>query len=259
MTIRISTALRNYMLAEGSIKQALQKGKLLIYSGSQPASADYAPTGTLLATITAEGVAHTDEVQATGTITISGTTGGVSTVTVNSVNIIPGGAVPFNTSLTQTAADLAAAINKGLSSPEYTATSSGAVVTITAARGVGTGANGFVVTGTYTGDMGGTYANMASGVDAVSGLQFETSASGTMSKDSTQNWKGDGVTSGVAGWARFVGAVADSGVADSSATEIRLDGSIGTSGTDIIMVGSASVASGAVQTIASFDLTMPAS
>src|SRR5574340_759925 len=144
MTLRLSSGARNFVLQHGSLKKAFQGGKILIYSGAQTSSADAAPTGTLLCTVTKSSGAHTAEVQASGPVTLTGgAAGSVDTVTVNSVNILTNGAVPFNTSLTQTAADLAAAINLSESYPEYTATSSGAVVTIKAARGAGAAPNTF--------------------------------------------------------------------------------------------------------------------
>jgi len=51
MAIRLSDALRNYMLETGSVEAALTLGFLVIYSGSQPASANDAATGTQLAVI----------------------------------------------------------------------------------------------------------------------------------------------------------------------------------------------------------------
>ena len=56
MTVRLSTGLRNKMLnggATGGLKGALDGGKINIYSGPQPLSADTAATGTLLATVSA--------------------------------------------------------------------------------------------------------------------------------------------------------------------------------------------------------------
>jgi hypothetical protein len=55
MTYRVSTGLRNYMLATGSMRQALQNGKIMLYTGPEPASADDAATGTLLCTIDKDG------------------------------------------------------------------------------------------------------------------------------------------------------------------------------------------------------------
>lgn len=51
MAIRLSDALRNSMLETGSVETALSLGFIIIYSGSQPAAANDAATGTRLATI----------------------------------------------------------------------------------------------------------------------------------------------------------------------------------------------------------------
>ncbi len=256
MALRLSTGLRNFMLQHGSAKNALQNGEIQVYSGAQPATADAAKTGTLLVTLTEDSDARTAEVLATGTMTLTGgASGSIDTVTVDGVNIIPQGAVAFNSSLTQTAADLAAAINLGMSSPEYTATSDGAVVTITAKRGTGAGPNTFVVTATLT-TITASYTDMASGVSAVNGLRLGNAAAGVLSKDSTQTWSGVAVADGTAGWARYVGSVADAGGADATGTAIRLDGSCGTSGTQFNL-STTVIASGATITGDSFSATMP--
>lgn len=257
MALRLSIAARNFIEQHGSYKKAFQGGKLLIYSGSQPATADAAPTGTLLCTITNASGAHTAEVLATGTVTLTGgAAGSVDTVTVNSVNILTNGSVPFNTSLTQTAADLAAAINLSESSPEYTATSSGAVVTITAARGSGTAPNTFVVSATLT-TITATYANMSGGVAAVNGLSFGSASAGALAKKTGEAWSGVNAATGVAGWFRFVGAVADSGLADSSEAQVRMDGAIATSGSQLNM-SNTSLSSAATTTIDTWSVTLPA-
>ena len=49
MTIRISDALRTAKMVTGSLKSRLDGGFLYLYSGTQPASAEDAATGTLLA------------------------------------------------------------------------------------------------------------------------------------------------------------------------------------------------------------------
>src|SRR5689334_5422362 len=118
MTLRASSGLRDFLENGGSLKQAFQGGRLKIYSGSQPSSADAAPTGTLLATITDNSGASTAEVRAVGTVTLSGTaSGSVTALTVNGLSVIDA-AVPFNTSFSQTASDLAAAINAANSVPK---------------------------------------------------------------------------------------------------------------------------------------------
>lgn len=256
MTLRLSTSLRNHVLSGGSLKDTLNGGKILIYTGAQPATADAAPTGTLLCTITANGLAHTAEVQATGTVTLSGAAGSVDSITVGGVAIIDA-PVAFDTTLAATAANLAAAINTSASNPEYTATAAGAVVTIKAKRGAGATANGLAVAGTLT-TMTATYTAFAGGVSAANGLKFGTAAAGVLPKHAAQVWSGTAAASGTAGWFRFVGAVGDSGVLDSAESEVRLDGSISTSGAQLNM-SSTTVTASATQTITSFPITLPTS
>lgn len=51
MTVRLSDGLRTDMLEGGSLESALALGFIFIYTGSQPASANDAASGTLLVTI----------------------------------------------------------------------------------------------------------------------------------------------------------------------------------------------------------------
>jgi len=257
MALRLSTGLRNHLLANGSLRNALQGGILEIYSGSQPTTADDAVTGTLLATISNASGGVTSEVLSSGTVTLTGgASGSINTVTVNGINIIPSSAVPFNTSLNQTASDLATAINADQSSPEYRASASGAAVTITAMPGTGTGPNGFVVTATLTA-ITASYANMAGGVANVNGLRFAASSAGSITKAAAQTWSGTGVANGAAGWFRFKAAVVDGGGVDSTAAFIRMDGAVATSGAELNM-SSTTIAAGAIQTISAFAITQPA-
>lgn len=236
---------------------ALQNVSLQTYAGAQPAKADAAPTGPLLRTITNAAGALTNEVLATGTLPLTdGSAGSINTVTVNSVGILDT-AVPFNTSLTQTAADLAAAINNSTSSPEYSTNSAGAVVTITAQRETGAGPNGYAVAATAT-TITTSNTAMAGGVTAVNGLKFGYSTGGVLVKHPTQVWAGVAVATGTAGWFRFTGSVADTGVIDSTESQIRIDGTVATSGAQL-NISSMAITSGATQTINSFPLTLPTS
>lgn len=256
MALQISTALRNHGLAYGSIKAALMGGSIELRSGSQPANADAAATGTLLCTISDNAGALTNEVLATGTITITGSSGSISAITVNSIGILDT-TVPYNTSTTQTATDLADAINASSTQPEYKATASSNVVTITAMPGTGTTPNGYVVAGTAT-TLSLAYANMAGGVNAVNGLKLASAASGIIAKRTSQVWSGASVATGTVGWFRFKGAVADGGALDSAATYFRIDGSVATSGGNLTMSNPTISAVGAIQTFNSFTLTLPA-
>ena len=260
MTARFSAGLRNYVAQNGSYRNAMLGGKIQIYSGSQPSTAEAAPTGTLLVTITNASGAHTNEVRATGTVTLTGgASGSVDTLTVDSVALLPA-AVPFNTSLTQTAADVVTAINNNQSIPEYSASSSGAVITIKAPYGHGTAANGLVVATTVT-TITKTDVNMGSatsGVDSVNGLSLGSVAAGVLSKLGTETWSGVAAATGTAGWFRFTSAVADSGALDSTESQVRIDGAVSTSGQQLNM-SSTAITSSATQTISAFDITLPTS
>ncbi len=81
-----------------------------------------------------------------------------------------------------------------------------------------------------------------------------SAVSGVLSKDANV-WSGVASATGTASYFRLV-VNTDTGVL--STTEIRMQGTVGTSGADINM-SSVSIVSGATQTIDTWDLTMPAS
>lgn len=252
MTLRYSSGVRSFIMGVGAFKDAFQNGKIEIYTGAQPATPETAASGTLLCTITSGSAARTAEVLSSGTLTLdSGASGSVNTVTVNSVEVM-GVAVNFNTSLTQTAADVAAQINSWHSSPEYTATSSGAVITIKAVPG--TGVVTHTIAATYT-TIAGTGSAMSGGVAPVNGLKFGAPAAGAIAKLATQTWTGVNVADGTAGWYRCYGSVADAGGTDSTSTTIREDGAIATSGAELNMTTAFS--NGATTTISTWSRTLP--
>lgn len=257
MALRFSTGLRNYLNEAGPVKQALNNGKIYIYTGTQPTSADDAATGTLLAVISKSSGTITEEVQATGSVALTGGgSGSVDTITVNSISVLPA-AVPFNASLIQTASDIADAINNNPQNLLFTASNSGtATVTIKAKLGLGALANGWVVASTAT-TITKTDSNMASGVTAVNGLTFGDATSGTLVKNPLETWTGLGLAAGTAGWFRFEGALADTEASDTAGAFNRLDGNISTSGANLNM-SSTTIAVGATQTISTFNLTIPA-
>jgi hypothetical protein len=257
MTLRYSDAARNFMAALGSYKDAFHNGKIEIYTGGQPATANAAVTGTLLCTITNGSAARTAEVLSTGNVTLTGGgAGSVDTMTVNSIDIL-GGSVPFNTSLAQTAIDVAAKINAFRGTVRYTAIAVGAVINIYAMPGTGSSPNGFVVARTST-TITTSVANMAGGVTAVNGLLFGgiTVTPGLVQKLSTQAWTGVNANSGTAGYYRLYGSVADAGALDAAATFIREDGAIATSAVELNMSSTALTAA-ATTTISTWDRTFP--
>lgn len=255
MALRYSTAARNFMAGIGGYKQAFQNGRIEIYTGAQPATADAAVTGTLLCTVTSNSLARTAEVLATGSLTLStGASGSVNTLTVNGVDIL-GGTVAFDTSLTQTATDVATQINNYWGVIDYTASASGAVVTITALPGTGASPNTFVVAATYTTITGST-VNLSGGVTAVNGLQFGTAVGAAIAKLATQTWSGVNVASGTAGWYRQYGSVADTGVIDTNLVYFREDGAISTAGAEWNF-SSTALTLGATTTLSTDTYTVP--
>lgn len=59
MTLRVSTKFKELILGPTAFETVFNGGRILVYSGSQPANADFAATGTLLGQITNEGQAWT--------------------------------------------------------------------------------------------------------------------------------------------------------------------------------------------------------
>lgn len=261
MAARLSKGLRNYINSGGGLKDALQGGKCLVYSGPQPASADLAPTGTLLCTFTEGSGAHTAEVQATGSVTLSGTSAGSSLdgITVAGVEIL-GESIPYTTSFTETARLACVAINANPANVLVkAANNSSATITLTARRGLGAQANGLDVTSSKT-VMTTVDVNLGSGVTGVSsvnGLKWNESAAGVLTKLTGQTVTGVAVADGSAGYARFVGSVADSGALDSTESQIRMDLAIATSGSQMNMTGSTTIASGSTQTMPDVSLSLP--
>lgn len=95
---------------------------------------------------------------------------------------------------------------------------------------------------------------VGSGDAATAGLTFGTNAAGALPK-SADVWSGVVLAAGVAGWFRLYGTGGTSGT---SATEKRIDGNVGVSGSDMEM-SPTSLTLGRTHTIDEFTLTVPAS
>lgn len=256
MPLRFSDGLRNFLARHGSLAQALQGGSIRIFTGSQPASANDAQTGTLLVVLTKGAAALTHESLPAATITLTGgTSGSVDTVTLDGYNLLPA-PVPYNSSLTQTAADVAAAINRTFRGIGVMAVSSGASFTVFAPRGSGTAFGGKTLAVTATSITTDSPQTMSAGTSGANGLSFDVASGGVLAKHPSEVWAGVAVATGTAGWFRFIGAGADGGGSDPNA--IRLDGSVGTSGANLNMT-STSIAAGATQTVNTWQFTFPAS
>ncbi|MGR3302394.1 MAG: hypothetical protein ACUZ8I_07795 [Candidatus Scalindua sp.] len=86
-------------------------------------------------------------------------------------------------------------------------------------------------------------------------LKFQnTASSGVLSKQ-TNTWDGVAVATGTAGYFRYCASTSDAG--GTSTTEVRIQGAVATSGSELNM-SSTSITNGATTTIDTFDITMPA-
>lgn len=260
--MRFSTGLVNKLADTLPLKDAIAGYVIDIYSGVQPVLPDNAPSSsTLLLTVTNNSQEYTNEVLATGTMTLTGgASGSVNTVTLaiggGTAFDILGTAVAYQTDLPTTAALVAAQINRNPCNHFVTASASGAVITLTGLTGMGTLPNGWVIAATLT-TITATYVAMGSvvaGVSAVNGLNYDMAIAGVISKLTTETWSGSGLAAGTAGWFRIRGQ-GDAG-STSSTTAVRIDGSIGTSGADM-NVASLNIAVSAPFLVPQAALTFP--
>lgn len=139
-----------------------------------------------------------EAVQATGSVELTGGgSGSVDGITVNGVQIMSG-AVSFNSTLDQTATDVAANITAHTSTPNYTATAVGAVITITSET-PGSAVNGFVVTSTTT-TITTTDTNMSGGINDTfqwsndDGFSYDDNGGGGYEIDGTAQAIEEGIT-----------------------------------------------------------------
>lgn len=257
MALKLSASLRNMINQGTSLKQAMSNCVMKWYSGAQPATAETAPSGTLLCTISLASGALTREVLAVGSVALTGgASGSLNTLTVNSIEIM-GTATNFNTSLIQTATDIVTKINNNPQNLLFIASNvagTSATITITAKPGLGALANWTVASTATT--ITKTDTNLTGGVTAVNGLRWGASAAGILSKDTTQVWSGVAGVAATAGWFRFEAAVLDGLGVDATESVLRLDGSIGISGAELNM-GSPALVVGVTQRVDTFTLTLP--
>lgn len=154
-------------------------------SGSTPAAT---------ATELVANVAGVAEVQATGTVQITGGQSDpgidrISSVTVNGTELLAA-AVNWVSSNSATANALAIAINNNTSTSGYTATAAGDTVTIKAAVGTGATPNGYAVVSTVHGTVTKIDTNMSGGVTAVTAVaQIYEVEIGSGTFDAEDLWK----------------------------------------------------------------------
>lgn len=252
MTTRLSTALRNNIVGSTGLAASFTGGVIDIYTGTQPATADSAATGTLLGRVSIASTTYVAETPASATITLAGSAGSINTLNIGTFNIIPLGAVNFITDLATTAQALTDAINRnGIYRATYPGT--GAVVTVVAPPGTGDAHNGLALAATVTTMTATSSGNISGGVDATAGLQWGVPSAGSVSKSGT--WSFSGLAVGTAGWFRMKASAFDDNLA--STTLVRMDGSIAVSGADMNL-SNLSITVSAPTTIDTLTVTIPA-
>ena len=257
MALKYSTGLRNYLIGEGSLRKAFEDGQLLIYSGAAPANADEAPTGVLLAKVTKESGALAAGARSTPkrykvvigshaeghTFPFALTVDGVGPTTLTYTNTPDAG----------DAEAVAKAVARMLNDiPQLMAIAEGASGNLYVQSRI----DGLDFTLADAGGGSGTITSVTQveAASSVNSLRFGSPAAGTLAKNADV-WSGVGLANGVAGYFRLVTSQ-DGGLL--STTDIRIQGTISTSGADLNM-SSLNIALGATQTIDQFQLTFPAS
>jgi hypothetical protein len=249
MAVKQSTGFRNARLSGDSVRKIFADAKVETYSGTAPASADDAATGTKLIIFTkASGPLSAGEVstakEATHLIT-SHAVGETFSLVINGTTytyLVPA----EDATAIEIAARLAALVDVdpaveacagGTATIYIRSTFPGVTFTITKA---GTG------TTTLVDDA---VANAIS-----DGLKFLAASAGVMSKN-TDVWSGVGLAEGTAGYCRMVTSSDDGTL---STTQKRLQGNAGTSGTEMTLT-SINIHVGATNTLDTATITEPAS
>jgi hypothetical protein len=245
MSFKISTGLRNYMLSMGSLRKAFENGILKIYSGSPPAAADDAATGTLLCTVSK--ASGTVPANAKGTPKVTNLTvtaaDTLTTVTLGGVaySFNPGGAM----TVINIAINLARVINDNCTLCVAVASGNDGTMNIMSRL------DGETFTSAATANCTITDRVAAAGVNA---LQFEDEPTGGALDKNADGWSGVNIVSGTAGYFRLVTSVDDG---TQSLTQKRLQGSISTNGADMNL-SNLNLTQNATLTIDSFTVTLPA-
>lgn len=89
----------------------------------------------------------------------------------------------------------------------------------------------------------------------ANGLEFENDPTDGEIEKNSEVWSGVGLANGTAGWFRFYANPTDAGLSDTTVS--RIDGSIGTSGADMVLASTA-IVTGRTYTIDTFKLTFTA-
>jgi hypothetical protein len=271
MSIRLSTALVNYLAQGGSLKRAFHDGVIDIYNNSQPASADNPSGSTILNRITYQGTQYQPNVPSIagkGLIAITSPAGSVKTF----IFTVTGGSAY---TVTSTASDNAITVAQKLAM---------AIIVDPLVFAIDDNAGNVTVQERFPGSFNGTALGATSGSGTLTytsftdtptitystrnpGIQWgSVSSVGDLPKESGI-WQGTALASGLAGWGRIkaqggqnIYGLSQTFDTDTQTTAfLRLDFAINTANSDMIALSSLNMVLGVTATIDAADLIFPQS
>ena len=286
MALRLSQAVVNN-LAEGMGWGDIIKNSIcVVYSGSQPATPDLAATaGTELVRFTLGSAAATTEIRAAAKITLTGATGNVTALTVGGTALFTYSNLPVFSTVAALVTSCIQQVNATWTYPDFYAIPSGTTVgTVTygvvdtasfwliAPKNSGVSLATMAITATVASGtapvinagssttMGGA-GGVAGGAPANCLTMVYPPTAGLITNSGT--WSGTASATGTAGWFRLLctpnydtGLTNLSLTNDDSRLQMRIDGAVGTSGTEMIVTSTAIVATVA-QSVTQFSLQVP--
>lgn len=250
MSLALSTKLRNDLLGGKNLRQVFEDAVIKIYSGSAPASADSAATGTLLVTISkSSGTVSSGEVSTAQEAKVaindhgSGSTYKVlinSTTAVTYTNTPDLDAIPVAAALTE--------LINNCGEPVWAAAAGTVNIYV---RSKVRGLAFTIADNSSTGSI--TVTESAVANSASDAVKLGAPSAGAITKDAN-TWSGVAVATNTAGYFRMVNSADDEGATGS--TYPRIQGSVATSGAEMTL-SNTTITSGATQTIDSATITMP--
>jgi hypothetical protein len=255
MSLRLSQGARDKILNGKGFRRVFEDSTLRIYTGTQPASSNSGATGSLLVSIT----------KASGTVTVRSekqislckvsTAGSAADTHVLTVN---GTAYTYTVVGGDTADIIAKALAKLVNEDSEVVAVAAGGTTVTESAIImqsRTAGDSFTAVASNTGAAVLSVVEDWVAATSGNGLRLLESSGGAITK-TADVWSGLAVLTGTAGWFRL-SEFADVPGNDST-TLARLDGSVGTSGADLI-VGSSAIQINSTFTIDTATFTMPTS
>ena len=253
MSLKLSTGLRNFLTGEGNLRKAFEDGILNIYSGTPPTEADDAATGLLLIRVTKSSgpvAANARSTPKLCTVTISGTpdAGDIVKLDIDGTNY-QYTLVADDDTVAKVALKVARMLNDSPHVDAIATGSSGVIYVQSRIPGVD-------FTLTEETSMGITVAVSADIIAnvALNTLKLLAPVAGVITKNA-DTWSGLVLAVGVASYYRLV---TSSDLGTDNPTDLRIQGTVGLSGTDMEMSNINFNTIGVTETVDTFSFTEPA-